>query len=215
MASRSSNDGDGGTTFVTSFHRKLEEILNRAKLTMARFRARLLSIRGASIQSKVSIGAMCRTDRPWCVTIGQRSMFEDAVYLKVVSDAAVLEFGEFVFVGRGSEFDVKERISIGHHTLVAPGCFVTDHGHGISPDLYIDKQPTQSKPVILGNDVWLGANVTVLPGVTIGDGAVVGSGAVVVNDIPARAVVAGVPARILRYRDEQSPLILQHSSAAL
>lgn len=53
-------------------------------------------------------------------------------------------------------------------------------------------------PVVIGRKVWLGAAVTVLPGVTIGDDAVVGAGAVVTKDVPANAIVAGVPARLIR-----------------
>ena len=53
-------------------------------------------------------------------------------------------------------------------------------------------------PIHIGNKVWLGANVTVLPGVTIGDGAIIAAGAVVTKDVPAGAVAAGVPARIIK-----------------
>jgi len=58
-------------------------------------------------------------------------------------------------------------------------------------------------PVTIGNDVWIGANAVILPGVTIADGAVVGAAAVVTSDVPPYAIVAGVPARVLRYRFDE------------
>lgn len=58
----------------------------------------------------------------------------------------------------------------------------------------------ERKPIVIGNDVFIGANVTILDGVTIGDGAVIGAGAVVSKDIPAYAIAAGCPIKILRYR---------------
>lgn len=57
----------------------------------------------------------------------------------------------------------------------------------------------------VGNDVWIGCNVVILPGVTISDGAVVAAGSIVTRDVPPYAVVAGAPARVLRYRwDEKT-----------
>ena len=56
------------------------------------------------------------------------------------------------------------------------------------------------KPVLIGNDVWVGHGAILLPGVTIGSGAVIAAGAVVTRDVAAYAVVAGVPARFLRWR---------------
>lgn len=56
------------------------------------------------------------------------------------------------------------------------------------------------KPIIIGNDVWIGQRAMLIGGVKIGDGAVVGAGAIVTKDVPPYAIVAGVPARIIRYR---------------
>lgn len=59
-----------------------------------------------------------------------------------------------------------------------------------------------SRPVTVGNDVWIGANVIIMDGLKIGDGAVIGANAVVTHDVPPYAIVGGIPARIIRYRFE-------------
>nr|WP_282673947.1 DapH/DapD/GlmU-related protein [Lactococcus cremoris] len=55
-----------------------------------------------------------------------------------------------------------------------------------------------SKPITVGNQVWLGANVSLLPGVTIGDNCIIGAGSVVTKDIPANVVAAGNPCQVIR-----------------
>jgi acetyltransferase-like isoleucine patch superfamily enzyme len=66
---------------------------------------------------------------------------------------------------------------------------------------YKDKNP---EPVIIGNDVWIGRNVRIIKGVTIGDGAVLGTSAVITKDVPPYAIVAGNPAKIIKYRFSES-----------
>ena len=58
-----------------------------------------------------------------------------------------------------------------------------------------------TRSIHIEEDAWIGAHAVILPGVTVGRGAVVGAGSVVTHDVPPYAIVAGVPARILRYRD--------------
>ena len=106
-----------------------------------------------------------------------------------------LTLGEGVFINLGCRFQDTGGITIGDGSLIGHGSTLTTLDHGVDPDRRADMIPA---PVVIGRKVWLGANVTVVPGVTIGDGAIVGAGAVVTKDVSANAIVAGVPARLIR-----------------
>ena len=164
-------------------------------------RARMWAARGARVGRRVSIHRDCWVDRPWGLTLGERTKLEYGVWLKLVGDEARLRIGSYTFIGARSEFDVMAWVEVGDHTLVAPDCFITDHYHGVDAEgLRIDQQACIARPVKIGSDIWLGTGVTVLPGVVIGNGAVVGAGAVVTHDISERAIAVGIPARTIRFR---------------
>ena len=124
--------------------------------------------------------------------------------LKLVGPEAGIALADHVFLGRGSILDVAGQLEIGTGTLIAPGCFITDHNHGTAPDQPIWRQPCDTRQVRIGAGAWLGAKVVVLPGVTVGDGAIVAAGAVVTRDVEPMTVVGGVPARTLRKRNRCS-----------
>jgi acetyltransferase-like isoleucine patch superfamily enzyme len=106
-----------------------------------------------------------------------------------------LTLGRGVFINLGCRFQDTGGITIGDGTLIGHGSTLTTLDHAIDPALRADMVPS---PIVIGRDVWLGAAVTVIPGVTIGDGAIVGAGAVVTKDVPSNAIVAGVPAKLIR-----------------
>jgi len=92
-------------------------------------------------------------------------------------------------------------VEIGESTLVSMHCAILSSNHAIpSMGTLVRDVPDELLPTKIGRDVWIGANAVILGGVTIGDGAVVAAGAVVTKDVEAGAVVAGLPARVLRKR---------------
>src|SRR5699024_2311625 len=95
-------------------------------------------------------------------------------------------------------FNVKIRchmeITIGENVAFSENLTIWDSdAHEI-----IGSNSPKTKPVRIGNHVWIGVNVTVLKGVTIGDGAIIAAGAVVNRDIPANCLAGGVPAKVLK-----------------
>jgi acetyltransferase-like isoleucine patch superfamily enzyme len=90
-------------------------------------------------------------------------------------------------------------VCIGNHVNLAQGITVTALNHNFADSSRkIDEQGIGTKPVVIGDDVWIGANAVILPGVTIGRHVVVAAGAVVTKDVPDYSLVAGVPAKEIK-----------------
>ena len=106
-----------------------------------------------------------------------------------------IKIGKRVFINAGCQFQDQGGIEIGDDVLIGPQTIIATLNHDPNPEKRGGMIP---KPVKIGDKVWLGARVTICPGVTIGEGAIVGAGAVVTKNVPARTVVAGVPARTIK-----------------
>jgi acetyltransferase-like isoleucine patch superfamily enzyme len=178
----------------------LDRALLRWRTRLAYCRGKSWALRGATIGHRVAIHAGSKVERPYGLSIGDRTTLEFRVWFKIVSNDARLTIGAYSSIGANTEFDVMRSITVGDHTLIAPNCFVTDHDHGIARGDYIDHQQSSVDAITIGSDVWIGTGVIILRGVTIGDGAVIGAGSVVKASVPANAVAVGSPVRIVRYR---------------
>ncbi len=106
--------------------------------------------------------------------------------------------GKNVFINMGCKFQDQGGITIGDGTLIGHNVVIATLNHGMNPSNRSNLHPS---PVYIGENVWIGSGAIILPGVTIGHGAIVGAGAVVTKDVPENAVVAGVPAKIIKNRD--------------
>ncbi len=103
--------------------------------------------------------------------------------------------GKNVFINSGCRFQDQGGITIGDGALIGHNAVLCTLNHDFAPETRATIHPA---PIVIGQRVWLGANVTVVPGVTIGDNAIIAAGAVVTKNVPANAVVGGVPAKLLR-----------------
>lgn len=120
----------------------------------------------------------------------------------IVARDSSIKVGAKSHIGQGCVIVARESIKIGRDALIAEYVTIRDQHHGIDIDCGIPyrEQEFTTAPIVIGDNVWIGAKATVLAGVTIGDHAVIGAGAVVTKDVPAYAIAAGVPAKVIRHR---------------
>ncbi|MFE0413524.1 DapH/DapD/GlmU-related protein [Streptomyces tendae] len=107
-----------------------------------------------------------------------------------------IRVGRNVFVNQGCRFNDVGGIEIDDDVMLGPDVSLITSGHPLDPARR--RTGITSAPIRIERNVWIGASAVVLQGVTVGADAVVAAGAVVTRDVPARSVVAGVPARVIR-----------------
>lgn len=146
----------------------------------------------------------------WLRRILVRQIFKSCGKDVIIKTRAYFGTGESLVIGDRSQLGVDCKVEndlvMGDNVVMGPDVVIMSSSHGYERvDLPINRQKHPARrPVVVGSDVWIGTRVIILPGVQIGDQAILGAGAVVTKDVPPRAIVAGNPAQVIRYRDEQS-----------
>lgn len=116
-----------------------------------------------------------------------------------------IELGNNVYINHHAEILAGiNGIKIGNDVMIGQYAKLLTTNHSYT-DLSIpmNKQTEISEHIIIHDDVWIGANAIILPGIEIGKGAVVGASALVTKDVPEFAIVGGVPAKIIKYRNKK------------
>lgn len=126
-----------------------------------------------------------------------------------------IEAGDDVSIGSGAKFIAAEsHIIIGNKVLFGPNVTIIGGNHNTSVvGKYMydvqEKRPGDDMDVVIEDDVWVGTGVIVLKGVRVGRGSIIAAGAVVTKPVPPYSIVAGVPARVQKFRFDL-PTIAQH-----
>ena len=115
----------------------------------------------------------------------------------------VISIGAKSVLGQECTISAYQNVSIGRECLIADRVMLIDFDHSAADvERPIREQGIHKGDVRIGDNVWIGYAASILRGVTVGDNAIIGTGSVVTGDVPANAVVAGVPARVLRMREQ-------------
>lgn len=114
-----------------------------------------------------------------------------------------LIIGNNCSIGARSHITCINSITIGNNVLTGPNVLITDNAHGEAVRELLDIAPNKrllySKgPVVIDDNVWIGEKASIMPGVHIGRGAIIAANSVVTHDVPAYAVVAGIPAKVIK-----------------
>ena len=114
----------------------------------------------------------------------------------------LLKIGNFCQINQNV---IMKSVEMGNYVMIAPGVVFLDRLHNFERlDIPMAKQgDSERMKTRIGNDVWIGQNAIIMPNIEIGDGVIIGAGAVVTKNIPAHAIVVGVPARISRFRNTE------------
>jgi acetyltransferase-like isoleucine patch superfamily enzyme len=129
--------------------------------------------------------------------LGKNLLLYRDLYLETQGNGEIVLADEVV-ISRGVHLVAFSKIQIGRGTMIGEYSSIRDANHRISKEL-MRYSGYETRPIIIGKNVWIGRGVTILPGVTIGDNAVIGANAVVTQNIAEYSIAVGMPARPMKF----------------
>ena len=201
---------------------QLFELTERLAVKISRLMSHFIGLQSLGRNSVIMLPFTKIQGAPY-ISIGEGSYIGRGVYLSV-SDAyhgndysPRLAIGNRVQIGNYLTIACINSIQIGDDVIMSDRVFIGDCIHGYSDTrVPIAQQPLVSKgPVDIGDGTFIGINAVILPGVTIGPHAVIGASSVVAHDVPAYGVVAGNPARLIKYFDPAAGSWISPGSSAI
>jgi acetyltransferase-like isoleucine patch superfamily enzyme len=181
------------------YARLLARLVRRRYLTPGGRRIALDGIAFVGPQVTLEIGKQAR------LRLGRWSWIGDGT--KIRCHEGEVEIGAKTVMGQECTISAYQHVSIGEQCIVADRVMLIDFDHNVAEvERPIRLQGIYKRDVRVGSNVWIGYGAQILRGVTIGDNAIIGASSVVTRDVPANAVVAGAPARIIRMREAPETL---------
>jgi acetyltransferase-like isoleucine patch superfamily enzyme len=183
--------------------------------------------RNRMITPKYAVLALRLLRRRFLTPTGRRMVLDGMLFLGSrvqlqIGRSARVHFGRWTWIGHGTKIRCHEgevqigdktvlgqectisayqHVSIGEQCIIADRVMMIDFDHNVAEvERPIRLQGIYKRDVHVGNNVWIGYGAQILRGVTVGDNAIIGASAVVTRNVPANAVVAGAPARVIRMR---------------
>lgn len=158
-------------------------------------------------------GCINETNKKESIEIGDNCAIRGVLY---AVENGKLKIGSHTYIGSNTQVGAIENVTIGNYVIISNYVRIIDNNnHPIEPvkrkamilsGFYNENwewNNSLSKAIVIGDNVWIGEFVRVLKGVTIGEGSIVGANAVVTKDVPPYTVVAGNPAKVVKYLDKE------------
>ncbi len=192
-----------------NWKRNVNLLFDKVYLLKIRLYSLFLRIRFKKVGSKFRIAPTANVKGGQYISIGNNAVLMRGVRIQAYDKYREkkynpsIEIGDYFNCGEDVHIGAINHICIGNNVLLGSRIYITDHQHGNYSTEERNIEPLKrtlfsSGKVIIEDNVFIGDGAVIFPNVTIGKGAVVGANSVVTHDVPQYAIVAGVPARVLR-----------------